>query len=113
MVPAMRKLARALACLALALACPAAEARQAVAPARPGAVPAWRQASRVAVVPVQGEIDAVTRASVERRVAEAAASGADAAVLELDTPGGDLRSEERRVGKECLTQCRSRWSPYH
>ena len=24
-----------------------------------------------------------------------------------------LRSEERRVGKECLTQCRSRWSPYH
>ena len=23
------------------------------------------------------------------------------------------RSEERRVGKECLTQCRSRWSPYH
>ena len=26
---------------------------------------------------------------------------------------GDSRSEERRVGKECLTQCRSRWSPYH
>ena len=25
----------------------------------------------------------------------------------------DLRSEERRVGKECVTQCRSRWSPYH
>src|SRR5213082_3921118 len=23
------------------------------------------------------------------------------------------RSEERRVGKECLTQCRSRWWPYH
>ena len=23
------------------------------------------------------------------------------------------RSEERRVGKECLYQCRSRWSPYH
>ena len=23
------------------------------------------------------------------------------------------RSEERRVGKECLTACRSRWSPYH
>ena len=23
------------------------------------------------------------------------------------------RSEERRVGKECLSQCRSRWSPYH
>ena len=24
-----------------------------------------------------------------------------------------LRSEERRVGKECLRLCRSRWSPYH
>ena len=24
-----------------------------------------------------------------------------------------LRSEERRVGKECLLECRSRWSPYH
>ena len=24
-----------------------------------------------------------------------------------------LRSEERRVGKECLCWCRSRWSPYH
>ena len=23
------------------------------------------------------------------------------------------RSEERRVGKECMHECRSRWSPYH
>src|SRR3546814_7946957 len=37
--------------------------------------------------------------------------GADAAVgkaLRLDS-----RSEERRVGKECVGTCRSRWSPYH
>ena len=26
---------------------------------------------------------------------------------------GMSRSEERRVGKECLRLCRSRWSPYH
>ena len=26
---------------------------------------------------------------------------------------GGYRSEERRVGKECTEQCRSRWSPYH
>ena len=26
---------------------------------------------------------------------------------------GQGRSEERRVGKECLRLCRSRWSPYH
>src|SRR3546814_2380550 len=29
-------------------------------------------------------------------------------------PGaGRLRSEERRVGKECVSTCRSRWSTYH
>src|SRR3546814_12570415 len=28
------------------------------------------------------------------------------------TPEG-IRSEERRVGKECVSTCRSRWSPYH
>src|SRR3546814_6968250 len=26
---------------------------------------------------------------------------------------GIERSEERRVGKECVSTCRSRWSPYH
>ena len=28
-------------------------------------------------------------------------------------PAPAARSEERRVGKECLRLCRSRWSPYH
>src|SRR3546814_14060609 len=39
---------------------------------------------------------------------------------EADRPGRPLedphplrRSEERRVGKECVSTCRSRWSPYH
>src|SRR3546814_13233126 len=27
--------------------------------------------------------------------------------------GRHARSEERRVGKECVSTCRSRWSPYH
>src|SRR3546814_5992950 len=31
--------------------------------------------------------------------------------LGLGPRGG--RSEERRVGKECVSTCRSRWSPYH
>lgn len=60
------------------------------APAAPQAVPAWRQASDLAIVPVHGEFDAVLRASVQRRIGEAAARGADAVVLELDTPGGDM-----------------------
>ena len=35
--------------------------------------------------------------------------------LRESVPGGTVlrRSEERRVGKECGYQCRSRWSPYH
>src|SRR3546814_3315082 len=28
-------------------------------------------------------------------------------------PSAGTRSEERRVGKECVSTCRSRWSPYH
>src|SRR3546814_4632867 len=28
-------------------------------------------------------------------------------------PQRDRRTEERRVGKECVSTCRSRWSPYH
>src|SRR3546814_6322249 len=28
-------------------------------------------------------------------------------------PATKARSEERRVGKECVSTCRSRWSPYH
>src|SRR3546814_12057215 len=29
------------------------------------------------------------------------------------TDGAYPRSEERRVGNECVSTCRSRWSPYH
>src|SRR3546814_17086628 len=40
-----------------------------------------------------------------------------AALLEQERerlfPNGEGRSEERRVGKECVRTCRSRWSPYH
>ena len=42
--------------------------------------------------------------------------GAAATVLNLPEGKGTTtieRSEERRVGKECLAVCRSRWSPYH
>src|SRR3546814_18869874 len=31
----------------------------------------------------------------------------------LDLADENTRSEERRVGKECVSTCRSRWSPYH
>src|SRR3546814_19609275 len=34
-------------------------------------------------------------------------------VVNLVTPTTTDRSEERRVGKECVSTCRSRWSPVH
>ena len=33
--------------------------------------------------------------------------------LDTENKTKKVRSEERRVGKECLRLCRSRWSPYH
>ena len=38
---------------------------------------------------------------------------ADSAVKNVLAERDELRSEERRVGKECRIGCRSRWSPYH
>src|SRR3546814_12134440 len=45
---------------------------------------------------------AVLDEDLGKRISEAEAQIASAA-----------RSEERRVGKECVSTCRSRWSPYH
>src|SRR3546814_15341464 len=52
-----------------------------------------------------------TRGPVENEL-EATLGTDDTARLGLGS-GGALRSEERRVGKECVSTCRSRWSPYH
>src|SRR3546814_13710436 len=34
-------------------------------------------------------------------------------IAEIASMTASWRSEERRVGKECVSTCRSRWSPYH
>src|SRR3546814_7552888 len=34
-------------------------------------------------------------------------------LMPLQASWAVVRSEERRVGKECVSTCRSRWSPYH
>src|SRR3546814_11399547 len=52
---------------------------------------------------------------------DAEAAEATATKLRAELPGVRVglvhgrmkRSEERRVGKECVSTCRSRWSPYH
>src|SRR3546814_15681982 len=42
----------------------------------------------------------------------AAGSGTQRSVFGEEKPVLRTRSEERRVGKECVRTCRSRWSPY-
>src|SRR3546814_12756654 len=65
------------------------------------AAPAQAQASTLDTVIVTG-----TRVS-DRTVAESQSP------IDIITPEALQRSEERRVGRECVSTCRSRWSPYH
>ncbi|MFM7133589.1 MAG: NfeD family protein [Planctomycetota bacterium] len=75
--------------MVLALACALL-----VAPPAPGqsagAIPASREAKRVAVLPITGPIDQVSLWSLERRLRSASEQGFDAVVLEIDTPGGEV-----------------------
>src|SRR3546814_9036405 len=51
----------------------------------------------------------------QRRIADIAGLVGHAVAPPVRRDGTDVerRSEERRVGKECVSTCRSRWSPYH
>ena len=63
-------------------------------------------------VPLVSPDGAITSKMVEAK----GFSAHDGAGVTLARLGGmklGVRSEERRVGKECLSVCRSRWSPYH
>lgn len=59
-------------------------------PATPTSVSAARQANSVAVIPIDGPIDGIMARSFRRRLDEAVALKADAIVVELNTPGGEL-----------------------
>src|SRR3546814_11803432 len=53
-------------------------------------------------------VDALPPSSPARRPAYMATLWDHLALIRMR-----YRSEERRVGKECVSTCRSRWSPYH
>src|SRR3546814_15037792 len=59
--------------------------------------------------------DAADGAAAVHDYAITVADGArcDFHILNIGGKLGRVRSEERRVGKECVSTCRSRWSPYH
>src|SRR3546814_2081539 len=57
---------------------------------------------RISTMPVRG-----AEARAVRRIIEDRFGAGRSAEMNF------ARSEERRVGKECVSTCRSRWSPYH
>src|SRR3546814_11654646 len=65
-----------------------------------------RSAARLTYEEVQAARDALASGDNETGASD------NAAVIEAVLPGL-YRSEERRVGQECVSTCRSRWSPYH
>src|SRR3546814_9127356 len=72
-------------------------------------------------VPISADVFNPATGEVQARVALASDAELDAAVQSAKAaqPAWAAvnpqrrRSEERRVGKECGSTCRSRWSPYH
>lgn len=56
----------------------------------PTVVPAYRQADKVVVVTMKGSIDSITAMSMRRRILLAEKGGADALVIEIDSPGGEV-----------------------
>ena len=67
------------------------------------AIEALIQDEQFDAVAVSGDVSQRARAGEFQR----------AAVFLRDAKRVSERSEERRVGKECIPPCRSRWSPYH
>src|SRR3546814_3095310 len=70
------------------------------------------------MLPDRPGLDSADYATGEPRIVNVFASWcvpciAEAPQLEAIAERGIPRSEERRVGKECVSTCRSRWSPYH
>ena len=62
---------------------------------------------------VKTQEDAMSRARNEAAPVNAQRFGIDTPCSKAGSCFDCKRSEERRVGKECTSVCRSRWSPYH
>src|SRR3546814_13501095 len=72
----------------------------------------WEQTGGGKVAPVPGVLDAV---EIARQAGVKVVFNSNRAVENAAATAAMLkqRSEERRVGKECVSTCKSRWSPYH
>ena len=86
--------------------------------ARPAQAPA--ACANADLVPTAGNLDAIRAAILclhnqirARNGLPALKSNAKLRRATISAEWPSARSEERRVGKECPSLCRSRWSPYH
>src|SRR3546814_14766577 len=91
---------------------------------RVGAKPSIIQCAKICVVhaAIQSVLPGLDRAKKDSKPATVLGDRYGVAVVAEKQPVRQIvgfplrqtfRSEERRVGKECVSTCRSRWSPYH
>src|SRR3546814_10389579 len=90
---------------------PFASVEYRLAPEHP--FPAPQEDCHSALSWLAGQADALGFDAGRIIVAGESAGGGLAAALAIMARDLGGRSEERRVGKECVSTCRSRWSPYH
>src|SRR3546814_8805078 len=63
--------------------------------------------------PLRDSSAALVKVLANSRTVTLPGQGHSAQVSAPDLAAAAIRSDERRVGKECVSTCRSRWSPYH
>src|SRR3546814_17864833 len=81
---------------------------------RPKAVPSYRQPPRAPLEQVCGMVvfpDQALRTFIDGSILTM--DGRRETPVREPSAARAKRSEERRVGKECVSTCRSWWSPYH
>src|SRR3546814_7373611 len=105
-----------------------ASSRRTPRPTRPGASPSTRPRSPEGAANVSGRVatvaedvsafvgsdsDRTERNSTERERVRQVPRGGACCPVEAQRRSPSPRSEERRVGTECVSTCRCRWSPYN
>src|SRR3546814_17560637 len=78
----------------------------------------WRRAHGVLRLDAIGKVEDIEHLDIVLQSEDCDPDRHAGVALARPSPGaaptlGERRSEERRVGKECVSTCRSRWSPYH
>src|SRR3546814_21050944 len=74
------------------------------------AMPEWRHVQYLGVLDRAGVRDVLARSQLGVVLLHPVSNYLDSLPIKMFEY---MRSEERRVGKACVSTCRSRWSPFH